>query len=98
VFSILKYKAEEAAWQGESDEVLHSAETQRRLQHGSYAELLRRKRHDESSDSDDERQVSSSTLVPRRARDFFGKKNWGKKNLFSTSPRTPTTSARFLVL
>ena len=80
VFSILKYKAEEAAWQGESDEVLHSAETQRRLQHGSYAELLRRTRHDESSDSDDERQVSS-TLVPTSARDLFLKKKLTKKLL-----------------
>ena len=80
VFSILKYKAEDAAWQGESDEVLHSAETQRRLQHGSYAELLRRKRHDESSDSDDERQVPS-TLVPTSARDFFLKKKFTKKLL-----------------
>ena len=80
VFSILKYKAEEAAWQGESDEVLHSAETQRRLQHGSYAELLRRKRHDESSDSDDERQVPS-TLVPTSARDFFFEKKFTKKLL-----------------
>jgi hypothetical protein len=38
--------------------VLHSADTQRLLQHGSYAELLRRKQADDSSDSDDSREHS----------------------------------------
>jgi len=56
VFSVLKFKADEGSWlPGEPDEVMHSVETQRRLQHGSYAELLRRKEDDTSSDDDDDR-------------------------------------------
>jgi len=59
---VLKFKPDEPTWlQGEPDEVIHSVETQRRLQHGIYAELLRRKLDDESSDSEDDR-------LPRRCR------------------------------
>eukprot|EP00960_Hanusia_phi_P069419 767087-Hanusia_phi.AAC.1 len=53
VFSVIKFRQDDFCPQGDPGEIVHSVETQLRLKHGSYAELLERRSSSDSGSEDE---------------------------------------------